>query len=139
MAGGVYHDHADMEVLLDLGTLSATTEPITDAGMDAITVMVEAYAGGMVRAATGSSLSDCASTSERKGLLMSMSAKYFKAQQNIRSGADSRSTPSGSVTYSMGGANMSNEIYALIGMASQSGSIFYTIKGVDETKNSGRG
>ena len=58
MAGGTYHDHADMEVLLGLGTLGAATEPITDAAVDVITVLVEGYCDAHIRGKTGRTLAN---------------------------------------------------------------------------------
>ena len=88
-----YHTHADMETLLDLGTLSGSTTPITDTAMDSICTLVEGYAEGCIAGRTGRGLADIASATARKGILLSMSAKYYYAQQAIRAGAASKSTP----------------------------------------------
>ena len=136
MAGGTYHDHNDMETLLDLGALTSSSEPITDAAMDAITVLIEGYAEGAVKGATGKSLSDCTPASARKAMLMAMSAKYYKHQQGVRSGAASRVTPASSVTYSFSGVDMTPEVRTLIRLAGQETDPLSVVKSVDTNKRS---
>ncbi|MBU1152332.1 hypothetical protein KJ632_05950, partial [Patescibacteria group bacterium] len=118
-----YHAHADMEVLLGLGSLTATSEPISDAAMDLITGLVEGYADAKIRAATGNTLAEAntASAASTKAALMELSRKYYLAQQTSRAGAASTSTSEGSKSYA-GSMRWDPEIGVLIGLASSGGS-----------------
>jgi len=127
-----------MEVLLGLGSLTATSEPISDAAMDLITGLVEGYADAKIRAATGNTLAEAntASAASTKAALMELSRKYYLAQQTSRAGAASTSTSEGSKSYA-GSMRWDPEIGVLIGLASSGGSPYVVKSSVDETNLSG--
>jgi hypothetical protein len=112
-----YHAHADMEALLGM-TLTATSEPISDAAMDIITVLVEGYCDAKIRAATGNTLAtaNTASASATKACLMELSRKYYLAQQASRAGLASKSDSEGSASWG-GGMRWEPELGVLIGLA----------------------
>jgi len=137
MAGGTYHDHSDMETLLGM-TLTATSEPITDAGMDAITVLVEGYVDALIRGRTGRTLANAnaASATATTAALMELSRKYYVAQQAARAGVQTRSSSDGSTGWSAA-ISWQPELAVLEGLAA-SGQAPYRVKTtVDVNKLSG--
>lgn len=130
MAAGTYHGHAEMEKLLDLGTLSATSEPITDAAMDEITGITEGVADAHIRGKTGRTLANAYAANNKAcvGLLMELSRKYFLAHQGstaygVVSDAQGSKTRT---TYKM---SWQPEFSALVALASSGG----TVMGVGDT------
>jgi len=121
-----------MEVLLALGSLTATSEPISDAAMDLITGLVEGYADAQIRARTGNTLAaaNTASSTATKAALMELSRKYYLAQQVSRAGFASASNSEGSKSYA-GSMQWQPEISVLIGLASSGGSPYVVKSSVD--------
>lgn len=137
MAGGTYHNHADMEVLLGYGSggLSSSTDP-TDAEIDEITKVVEAVVSAKIRGQTGRSLADAysASASETKGALMALSQKMFLANERAKARRTSSTGPDGTSQSSTAEMQWSPELRILVGLAAASGKVMETVSGVDKTR-----
>ena len=101
MAGGTYHDHADMEAYLQLGALGAATVPITDAAMDVITLQTEAMANGYILRRTKGlrGIGNASPTGDGLQIMILISARIYTLRQSSRAASTSASNPQGSIAY----------------------------------------